>query len=164
MKQEVIDAFQLQIAREREASVVYQSIAIWCAVNDYPGFAEFFNKQTKEESEHVEKLIEHLIDRGVHPVLGPLGAPPARFEDLRDVAQAALDHEQANTAGIYETLKVATAAVDYPAINLLNWYVNEQVEEEVWANRMVVLVKRATCAGSIYALDRHIMKDLTGGE
>jgi ferritin len=161
MKQEVIEAFNSQIAKERDASVVYESLAIWCAANDYPGFAEFFEKQAKEESEHGEKLVKHLLNRGAKPLLGPLAAPPSEFDCLYDIAKSALDHEQANTKGVHETLEAASVASDYAAINFLNGLVNEQVEEEVWANRMVVLVKRATCAGSIYALDRHIVADLT---
>jgi ferritin len=45
MKQTVIDAINAQIAKERDASVVYESLSIWCATKDYPGFAEFFSKQ-----------------------------------------------------------------------------------------------------------------------
>ena len=164
MKQEVIDAFNAQIAKERDAAVVYESLSIWCAAGDYPGFAEFFEKQAAEEREHVEKLAKHLLDRGAKPVLGALAAPPAEFGGLADIAKTALAHEESNTRGIVATLEAAKAADDYAACNLLNWFVSEQVEEEVWANRMVALVKRATCAGSINSLDRHITKDLTGEE
>jgi len=164
MKQEVIDAFNSQISKERDASVVYEALANWCAINEYTGFAEFFRKQAGEERTHAGKLAEHLIDRGVMPKLGALDAPPADFDGLPGAAAAALTHEQANTRGVNETLRIATDAGDYAAMNFLNWFVNEQVEEEVWANRMVTLVKRASCAGSIYTLDRHIVKDLTGEE
>jgi ferritin len=162
MKKEVIDAFHSQIAKERDASVVYESLAIWCSANDYPGFAEFFRKQAAEERTHVEKFVKHLLDRGEKPVLGALAAPPSEFGGLPDIAKAALAHEESNTRGVVETLEAARAASDYAAGNLLNYFVNEQVEEEVWANRMVVLVTRATCAGSLYSLDRHIASDLTG--
>jgi ferritin len=162
MKQVVIDAFNSQIAKERDASVVYESLSIWCAASDYPGFAEFFAKQAAEERTHAEKLAKHMLDRGAKPVLGALAAPPAQFESLADIAKAALAHEESNTRGVVETLEAAKAASDYAACNLLAWFVNEQVEEEVWANRMVVLAGRATCAGSLYSLDRHIVADLTG--
>jgi ferritin len=164
MKQEVIDAIHAQLAQERDAAVVYESLAIWCATHDYPGFADFFKKQAKEEQIHAAKLVDHLIDRGVTPVLGALQAPPNNFGGLIEIANAALDHEMANTHGVHVTLQIATAKEDYAAMNLMNLFVNEQVEEEVWANRMIALIKRSTCAGSINSLDRHIVKDLTGGE
>ena len=162
MKQEVINAFHTQISLERDAAVVYEAMSIWCAVHEYPGFAEFFKKHAGEELTHASKFIDHMTARGKLPTLAALEAPPAEYDDLLAVAKAALAHEEANTQGVNVTLEAATAARDYPAINLLNWFVNEQVEEEVWANRMVTLVKRATCAGSMYALDRHIVADLAG--
>ncbi|HNX05455.1 MAG TPA: ferritin [Opitutales bacterium] len=162
MKQEVITAFQKQIEKERDASIVYEAISYWCAAREYTGFADFFKKQSKEEYEHVEKLAEHLLIRGVQPVLGVLNAPPSHFENLAQVAETALAHEQANTRGVLETLEVAKASNDYAALNLLNWFVNEQVEEEAWAGRLVTLMSRITSEGGIYNLDRHIVEDLTG--
>ncbi len=164
MNQKVIDALHSQIDKERDASITYDALSIWCSANDFPGFAEFFKKQAEEEREHTEKIIEHMLDLGVMPVLNATKAPPSQFKNLLEVAKAALAHEKANTAGVVETYEIALAEKDYPTRNLMNWFIDEQVEEEVWANRMVTLVERATCAGSIYTLDRHIVKDLTGGE
>jgi len=164
MKQTVIDAINAQIAKERDASVVYESLSIWCATKDYPGFAEFFSKQAAEEREHAEKLVHHLVERGATPVLGALDAPPAKFAALIDVARAALAHEESNTRGVNTTLEVASAEGDYPAQVMLSWFVSEQVEEEAWANRMVTILTRLTGEGALYNLDRHIVEDLTGGE
>jgi ferritin len=162
MKQEVIDAFNQQIGQERDAAEVYDAIAIWCAASDHKGFAEFFRNQAAEERKHVERFVHHMLERGMTPKLGALDAPPMEYTDLANVAEAALAHERANTHGIYDALRAAQTAGDFPAINFLYEFVNEQVEEEAWANRMLVLVKRATCAGSLYSLDRHIVGDLTG--
>jgi len=162
MKQEVIDALHKQIEKERDAAITYEALALWCSANDFSGFAEFFKMQVAEEREHAEKLEEHLLDRGVLPILGAVSAPPSNFESLSDIASTALAHEKSNTAGVLEAYEVAVAHKDYPAKLVLEWFIKEQVEEEAWANKMVALVARCSCAGGIYSLDRHIVKELTG--
>jgi ferritin len=162
IKLEVIEAFQKQIDKEREASVLYEALANWCAVSDYNGFAKFYVKQAAEEREHARKFVQHLLDRQVSPKLGPLAAPPCHFENLVEVAEATLAHEQANTRGVLETYEVAKAANDYAALILLDWFVKEQVEEEVWSSRMVTLTKRLNSAQGLYDLDHNIEKDLEG--
>lgn len=159
---ELLQAIEKQLNRERDAAAVYESLAIWCEANDYSGFAGFFQKQAAEEREHAQKFIQHLLDRGAQPKLGSVGAPPAEFASLVEVAQTALAHEEANTKGILETLDVAHKVKDPAAIGVLNWFVGEQVEEEVWANKMVTLTSRMGNAGQLYSLDRNIVADLTG--
>jgi len=162
MNQKVIDAIHSQIDKERDAAITYESIYLWCAAHDYSGFAEFFKKQVVEEREHTERLYEHLLDLGVKPMLGATKAPPSNFSNLLEVANAALAHEKSNTAGVLETYEVASAEKDYATKIMLDWFIKEQVEEEVWANKMVTLVSRATCAGAMFSLDRHIVKELMG--
>jgi len=45
---------------------------------------------------------------------------------------------------------------------MLQWFVNEQVEEEAWGEKMVVKVERASCGGGSFYLDHHLEKELLG--
>ncbi|MBN1403860.1 MAG: ferritin [Opitutales bacterium] len=160
MNKKVIDALHSQIEKERDAAITYEALAIWCSANEYPGFAAFFKKQVAEEREHTEKLIQHLLDLGEMPVLGATKAPHSNYKDLLEVAKAALAHEKSNTAGVLATYEVALAEKDYASKIMLEWFITEQVEEEVWANKMVTLVSRASSSNALYNLDRNIINDL----
>ncbi len=158
----MLAALQRQLNHELSAAHGYLAMSIWCAAQNLKGFARFFAKQAGEERAHAGKMIDHLIDRGVLAEVETLPAPRQDFPALLDVARQAQAMEQANTQGINAVLTAALAAKDYPAQVLMHWFINEQVEEEAWAAELVDRVKGATCAGSLWDLDRHIEKLLAG--
>jgi ferritin len=159
----VLNEIQRQINYELGAAHSYLALAIWCEEENYKGFASFFKKQSGEEREHADKLIGHLLDRGILPELGVLEAPKGRFESLADAARQAQAMERSNTAGIHLAYEAALQAKDYPAQVLLQWFISEQVEEEAWTDEMVERVARSNCAGGLGELDRHIERYLTTG-
>jgi ferritin len=152
---------QRQLNQELGAVHAYNALAVWCVDQNLKGFARFFYKQSGEEREHAQKFMDHLLDRGVLPELTAVAAPKTRFKTLLDVARHARSMEQANTAGIHKAYEAATKAHDYPAQVLLHWFINEQVEEENWADEMVERVEAASAAGGAGYLDRHIERYLT---
>lgn len=156
-----ITALLKQAEHERFASASYLALSLWCEAANYSGFASFFKKQAAEESEHVEKFHEHLLDRGVTPVLCQLAAPRQEFTDLVSVARHAADLEKENTKGIHACYETAVSERDYSSTVMLHWFISEQVEEEAWTEKMLALTQRATCAGALANLDRHITKELT---
>jgi ferritin len=89
-----------------------------------------------------------------------LPAPKQEFGTLLEVARQAQAHERANTQGINSVYEAAVAAKDYPAQVLMQWFINEQVEEEAWTAEMIERIQAATCAGSLSSLDSHIERNL----
>jgi ferritin len=156
----IVTALQAQAEHERFASASYLALSLWCEAENYSGFSEFFRKQAAEEAEHTEKLHKHLLDCGIKPVLGAMAAPKQDFPDLISVARHAYDLEKENTRGIHACYETALATRDYPSTVLLHWFISEQVEEEAWTDRMLVLTQRASCAGALANLDRHLIKEL----
>ena len=163
MSPTVITALEKQAAHELYAAQAYLAMAYWCDAHHYSGATKFFHQQAGEEQTHARKIYQHLVDREGVPNLAALAAPPVAFKTLLDVAQAAYSLERANTAGIHAAYEVAVAEKDYPAQVLLHWFIEEQVEEEAWSDKLVAKVREATCAGALANLDRHIVKELTGG-
>jgi ferritin len=149
-----------QLNHELSAAHAYLAMSVWCDNQNFKGFAGFFSKQAGEEREHAEKLVKHVLDRGIAPELGALTAPKQDFKSLLQVAEQAQAMEQANTRGIHAVFETAVAAKDYPAQVLMHCFINEQVEEEAWAAELVDRVQSATCAGSLQDLDRHVLKIL----
>lgn len=161
VKPTVLAELTRQLNHELSAAHNYVALALWCDDQNLKGFARFFHKQAAEEREHAGKFTAHLIDRGVRPELAQIAAPRGNFGTLMDVAQHARSMEQANTAGINAAYEVALREKDYPAQVLLQWFINEQVEEEGWADEMVERIEVAGCSGGLMDLDRHIERYLS---
>ena len=153
-----------QINYELSAAQAYLALSVWCGNRSLQGFAGFFSKQAGEEREHAEKIMKHVLDRGVAPELGAITAPKQNFKSLLEVVEQAQTMEQANSRGINAVFEAAVAAKDYPAQVLMHWFIKEQVEEEAWAAELVDRVRAATCAGSLLDLDRHVEKLLGAGK
>ena len=158
----VLSELQRQLNHELGAAHAYHAISVWCAEQHFQGFASFFEKQASEERLHAQKIIRHLLNRGILPELGSIPAPQGRFESILEVAKQAQSLEQKNTAGINSAYQVAFTEADLPAQVLLHWFINEQVEEEAWADELVARVTRAACSGGLSDLDRHIERYLGG--
>ena len=156
----VLAELNRQFNYELSAGQAYLALSVWCAAQNLKGFAGFFAKQSQEEHGHAQKLMAHVLDRGVQPELAAIPAPKQNFDSLREVAEQAQAMEAANTQGINAVYEAALAAKDYPAQVLMHWFIKEQVEEEAWTAEMVDRVQGATCAGSLLDLDRHIEKIL----
>ncbi len=156
----VIEELNRQFNMELAAAHSYLALSVWCEVRNFNGFARYFVKQAGEERGHANKIIKHLADREITPVLTAVPAPKQDFKTLLEVAQQAQSQEHANTLGINAVFEAAVAAKDYPAQVLMHWFINEQVEEESWSTEMVERVQAASCAGSLSDLDRHIERYL----
>lgn len=165
----LVTELQRQLNHELGAAHAYTALAVWCFARNLKGFSRYFHKQAGEERAHAQKFMDHLLDRGVMPELTALPAPKARFKELVDVARHAGAMERANTEGIHQAYEVALKQKDYPAQVLLQWFINEQVEEESWCDEMLARATASTTEGGMQALDRHIERYLAdrgpgGGE
>jgi ferritin len=162
MSPKLINALNKQAGQEMQAAQGYLAMAYWCEVHHYDGFAKFFHQQAAEEHVHANKILKHLADRDVAPAIAAMAAPTVSFKHVNDIAKAAYDMERANTAGIHSAYEVALGEKDYPGQVMLHWFINEQVEEEAWSDKLLVKTRDATCAGSLSSLDRHLSKILSG--
>ncbi len=156
----VLSELNRQFNQELSAAHSYLALSLWCDDQNLKGFASYFGKQAGEEHVHARKIAKHIIDRGLLPETGAIPAPKHNFKSLLEVAQHAQSMETANTHGINSVYEAALAAKDYPAQVLMQWFINEQVEEEAWCLEMVERVQGATCAGGFSDLDRHIERYL----
>ncbi len=162
MSPAVVTALENQGTRELSTSKSYLAMAYWCENANWNGFAKLFHHQVAEETMHGQKFFHYLVDRGVMPTIGGVGAPRIKFEGLTEVAKAAYDMERANTAAINAAYEVALAEKDYATQVFLQEFIAEQVEEEAWTDTLVDKVRQAVCAGAIFNLDRHIVKEVLG--
>jgi ferritin len=86
--------------------------------------------QAQEENKHAMKIFDHLLDRGGKVEMHQLDRPPSDFASARDVFEQAHKHEQQVTASINKVYGMAMDERDFASRVFLDWFVQEQVEEE----------------------------------
>jgi ferritin len=130
-------AFNAQITLEFQASLVYRQLAIELELMDLPGMSAWLRHQADEEIVHANKFIDHVADRDNHPVIGAIAAPSVSVGSVLDAFRAALAHEERVSESIRNLYRTAEAEGDLDSRPLLNWFLEEQVEEEATVKEIV---------------------------
>lgn len=143
MNKRIEDAFNEQINEELFSSYVYLAMAAHFETMNLDGFTNWMKHQAQEELEHAMRLYTHINRRGGRVVLKAVGEPPLDFGSPLETFQKALAHEEHITDCIHKLYAVAVEENDYPAQMELQWFIDEQVEEEENTGRVVDLLKMA---------------------
>lgn len=153
------DAINEQINKEMYSSYLYLSMAAYFESTGLPGAAKWMRVQSGEETEHAMKFFEHLIARGGKVELKAIAAPETEWAGPMAAFEAVLKHEQFVTKSITDLYEVALKEKDYPAQILLQWYINEQVEEEKNATEIIDSMKRIDAhETAVLQLDHQLAK------
>ena len=157
MKTNLVQAFHTQIQAEFQSAYVYLSMATWFTENNLPGFATWMRVQWEEETQHAMKLVDFLHNRGEPVVLHEIASPTATYSSPLDVFERVREHEQKITASINALYELSLQEKDLPSQIVLQWFINEQVEEEA---TVVDIIERLRMVGSdgpsIYLFDREM--------
>jgi ferritin len=124
------NALNNQISLEANASNNYMAMASWCEITGYEGGAGFFYAQSDEERTHMLKIVHYLNNLGVPAVIPGTKLPASDFKSLESALKTALRSEQAVTAAIHKMVEIAQKDKDHSTYAFLEWFVNEQVQEE----------------------------------
>jgi ferritin len=143
MSEAVSRAINDQIVHEFQSAHQYLSLAAWFEDRKLPGFASWMRVQAREEQGHAMRFFEHMVDRDWRVRLGPIEEPRQDFDSPLEAATTVLENERRITRLINNLSDLAVEAHDYAARVLLDWFVNEQVEEEKIADQLVADVKLA---------------------
>ena len=130
MSKTMQDALNEQMKQEFYSSYLYLSMSAFCDRANLPGLARWMRAQAQEETEHAMRIFDHILDRGGKVELQELGRPPADFTSPREVFDQAHKHEQQVTASINQVYGLAVDERDFASRVFLDWFVQEQVEEE----------------------------------
>lgn len=124
------NALNNQIALEANASNSYLAMASWCEITGYEGGASFFYAQSNEERTHMLKIVHYLNNLGVPAVIPATKLPASSFKSLESILKTSLTNEQTVTSAIHKMVEIAQKEKDHSAYVFLEWFVNEQVQEE----------------------------------
>ena len=151
------DAVNKQINEELASAYIYLSMAAYCESINLPGFARWMRAQTNEEMAHAMKFYGFVHSRGGRVILEAIEKPPIEFDGPTDVFEKTLAHEQYITGCIHNLYGMAVEEKDYASLSTLQWFVDEQVEEEETASGILELLKMTGDKGQgLLMLDRQL--------
>jgi len=157
------DAMNEQINKELFSSYLYLSMVAHFESKNLAGFAHWMRIQEAEEREHAMKFYEFIIERGGQVVLKAIEAPATEWNSNLELFREVATHEARVTASINALYELALAEKDYPAQVMLQWFINEQVEEEKNAAEIVANLELIEERGTaVLMLDHRLAK--RGGE
>jgi ferritin len=148
-----------QVQMEAESSQAYLAMASWAEIQPgLQGVTDFFYKQSDEERVHMLKLIRFVNERGGFSTIPALEQPMITFQSLRRVFEEFLKHELKVSNSINDLVNLALTEKDYATHNFLQWYVNEQMEEERVARTLNDKLEMiGDDRSGLYLFDRDIM-------
>ena len=159
LQDSVLDLLNEQMAMEAHSSASYLSISGWCDAQGLNGCGEFFKKQSHEEREHMLRLFDFIVDAGGMPVSPEVTKIERNFEGLRDALVKALEQEISITQSFNKITEHCHKVKDFQTAKFLQWFLDEQVEEEAQARRCIELYDLiGTDAGGLYKIDKEILK------
>ncbi|MBN1909208.1 MAG: ferritin [Pirellulales bacterium] len=150
-------ALNAQINAEYYSSYLYLSMSAYCREMNLEGFASWLRIQADEEMIHAMKIYDFVHERSGRVTLTAIDAPPTEWESPLAVFEATFAHEQHVTALINKLVDLAISESDHATNSFLQWFVNEQVEEEASADAVLQKLKLlANAPGGLFMLDREL--------
>ena len=135
------NALNEQLNKEFYSAYLYLSMSAYCSKMDFNGAANWFLLQYQEELQHATRFYNYLIEQDASLALKEIGKPKKKFGTLLETFQKSLAHEQLMTTMLNELSNQALKEKDHATYNLLQWFVNEQVEEESTVNDVISKIK-----------------------
>ena len=143
MSEKILKALTRQMNREIYSGYLYLGMASYADSIGLPGFANWFKAQFKEELEHGMKFYDYLNQQGARVILQDIEAPPQDFNSGPALFEKTLAHEKNVTKLIHELVVMARQENDTDTVNFLQWFVKEQVEEEVAPANIIKKIEEA---------------------
>jgi ferritin len=150
------EALNEQVEKEAFSSALYLAMASWAEVKGMPGVAGWLYIQSDEERIHMLKFIKYINERGGQAVIPQLKQPKKDFSSVKKMFGEVLKHEQFISSSINDIVSKCISGKDFTTQHWLQWFVNEQIEEE--ANATKILDKLNLLGdNNLYLFDRDIV-------
>ncbi|MBK1834284.1 ferritin [Roseibacillus ishigakijimensis] len=149
-------ALNEQINQEFTAAYNYLGMSAFFDAESLDGFAKWMHLQYEEEQSHAMRLLHYLQDRGGQVKLAAIPSPRHSFDSPLQAFQESLAQEQANTTSINKLYELATDLNDHATKSHLQWFLDEQVEEEKSVEDVIALLERvgSDISGLLYLNDK----------
>lgn len=151
------NAFSEQINKELYSSYLYLSMASYLSEIGLNGFANWMRVQVQEENFHAMAMYDYVIERGGKVNLLAIDKPASSFKSVLAVFEETLKHEEYVTSLINGLVDVAEEVKDRATVSFLQWFIDEQVEEESTASDLISKLKLINSEGNaLFMMDKEM--------
>jgi ferritin len=131
ISKELNDLMNKQIVEELRSGYIYLAMAAWANTQGLKGLAAFMRTHAEtEEYKHAMKFVDYILEAGGKVEYGTIEKVSTDYPDVETVLKEAIAHEEHITSTIRNLMDLAQQLNDYNAYDMLNWFVQEQIEEE----------------------------------
>lgn len=157
LKEKMLNALNEQINAEQYSALLYLAMSAYLNDKGLPGFANWMYVQYQEELSHANKFYNYVVERGGRVEIKAIKQMPTSWDGIIDIYEATLEHEQMVTGLINDLMNIAIEEKDHASRSFLNWFVDEQVEEEANVTEILDTLKLINGQGNgIFMLDREM--------
>jgi ferritin len=145
-----------QIEKEAYSSNLYLAMASWAETSGFKGIAGWLYAQAEEERLHMLKFVKYINERGGKAIVSAIEKPPVTYTDIKSLFKEVLAHENKITQSINDIVGVCYDVRDFNTQTWINWFVNEQIEEEASVSE---IIDKLNLLGNdnLYLFDRDIV-------
>ena len=141
IKEKIEEAINNQINAELYSAYLYLSMAADFSEKGFDGFEGWMRMQAQEEVDHAMRFFDYLESRGGRVKLEAIDKPKEEWGSPLDAFEDAYEHEQKVTKMINDLADLAEDENDRATMNMLQWFIDEQVEEEESAEEIVTKLR-----------------------
>lgn len=157
IKEKMEKAINEQITEELFSSYLYLSMSAYFQSVNLPGFANWMKVQAQEELMHAMKFYDFINERRGRVLLKEIKTPQHEWKSPLEIFEDALKHEEYITEKINNLVDIAIKEKDHASNVFLQWFVNEQVEEESTADDIINRIKLiGESKGGLFMIDREL--------
>ncbi|OFO42500.1 ferritin [Corynebacterium glucuronolyticum] len=161
----LLTAINEQVNAEFQAALIYQQLSYEMDALSLPGLCDWFASHAVEEQSHAAKFAQHLLDRSEKVALHTIEVPSLTINSALDAFKAAYDHEKKVSAMIRDLALIADEVKDLDSRSLINFFLDEQIEEEATVSEIVDQLELVGSDGSgILRIDARLGGESTSEE
>ena len=157
INKKVEEVLNKQVNAEFWSAYLYLSMSAWCESKGLKGFANWMRVQFQEETTHALKIYDYVLSRSGEMKLEPIAAVEYSWKGTLHIFEETYRHECEVTDMIANCYEVAVAEKDHATAGMLQWFIDEQAEEESNALEIIDQIKLLGEKGDgIYLLDKEL--------
>ena len=157
ISEKMVDALNDQVNKEMFSSYLYLSMSAYFDGKNLAGMSQWMKLQAQEEYDHAMKFYDYILRVGGTVKLGAIDAPQNKWDSPLQIFEDSLDHERFISKSIHDLMDLAILESDHPTKSFLQWFVDEQVEEEDTVQQIVDSFKMfGDSKGGLFMFDREL--------
>lgn len=150
-------ALNKQLELEGYASFTYLAMAGWCDNEGLEGCAQFLYRQADEERDHMMKIFHYINEVDGKAITPAIKQPQTAYKSVQQLFEQVYQHEKKVTKSINDIVALCYKEKDHATLNFLQWYVEEQREEEALMRSILDVMKLiGTGPQSLYYIDKEM--------